>query len=398
MSDAKRSAEFRFDPPSRILLGPGPSDVPPRVLSALARPTVGYLDSSYIALLETLQGQLRGLFQTTNPETLAVTGAGTAAMEAALYNVLEPGDRVVAGVHGYFGDRMREVAERAGAQVHAVEAPWGEPTQAKAVRATLESLGGAKVVCVPHGETSTGVMQPIPELAEAAHAHGALLVVDTVASLGGTEFCTDDWHVDVAYTGAQKCISAVPGLSPLTFGARAMEVVRTRETACGSWYLDLLGNLAVWERPHKYHHTGSINLVYAMHEALCIIEEEGLGARVARTRTTARALWVGLEALGIELLVAEEHRLPTLTAAKVPEGIDEARVRAHLMAEYGIEIAGGLGPLAGKIWRIGLMGSSCSRRNVMLLLAALEEALRGQGHRAGAGAGIAAAGDVFGSD
>lgn len=397
MSDAKPTDDFRFDPPSRVLLGPGPSDVPARVLSALGRPTVGYLDASYTGLLERLQVQLRGLFATANPETLAVTGAGTAAMEAALYNVLCPGDSVVAGVHGYFGDRMRQVAERAGATVRVVEAPWGEPTSPKAIEAELVKGGKAKVVCVPHGETSTGVMQPIEELATIAHAHGALLVVDTVASLGGTTFQTDDWGVDVAYTGAQKCISAVPGLSPVTFSARAMDVVRNRETPCGSWYLDLLGNLAVWGQPHKYHHTGSINLVYAMHEALNIIEEEGLAARVARTATTARALWAGLEALGIEMLVAPEHRLPTLTAAKVPAGVDEAKVRAHLMAEYGVEIAGGLGPLAGQIWRIGLMGASCSRRNLMLLLTALEEALRAQGHSGSSArtTAAAAASEVF---
>lgn len=395
MSDAKTPAQFRFDPPARVLLGPGPSDVPARVLSALARPTVGYLDASYTALLERLQDQLRGLFLTENTETLAVTGAGTAAMEAALYNVLEPGDQVVAGVHGYFGERMRQVAERAGAEVHVVEAPWGEPTSPAAIEAKLSGLSKVKVVCAPHGETSTGVRQPIPELAKAAHDHGALLVIDTVASLGGVEFRTDEWGVDVAYTGAQKCISAVPGLSPVTFSARAMDVVRSRKTKCASWYLDLLGNLAVWERPHKYHHTGSINLVYAMHEALNIIEEEGLAARVARVSKTAQALWAGLEALGVPMLVAAEHRLPTLTAAKVPDGIDEAKVRTHLMAEYGVEIAGGLGPLAGKIWRIGLMGASCSRRNLMLLLAGLEEALRGQGHSAPAGAGLAAASEVL---
>jgi len=391
------SASFPFDPPERVLLGPGPSDVPARVLSALARPTVGYLDASYTALLEVLQQQLRALFRASYPATLAVTGAGTAAMEAALYNVLERGDRVVAGVHGYFGDRLRQVAERAGAEVHAVEAPWGEPTSAKAVRAKLEAIGGAKVVCVPHGETSTGVCQPIPELAEAAHAHGALMLVDTVASLGGVEFDTEGWGVDVAYTGAQKCISAPPGLSPLTFGPRAMEVVEQRTTPCASWYLDLKPNLTIWERPHKYHHTGPVNLVYAMHEALAMIEEEGLAARVARTTTTARALWAGLEALGVPLLVAPEHRLPTLTAARVPDGVDEAKVRTHLMQHYGVEIAGGLGPLAGKIWRIGLMGASCSRRNVMLLLTALEEALREQGHAVTGGAATAAATEAFGA-
>lgn len=395
MPTDERSAPFHFDPPQRVLMGPGPSDVPARVLSALARPTVGYLDPSYTGLLEQLQVQMRRLFRVDYPHTLAMTGAGTAAMEAALYNVLEPGDRVVAGVHGYFGDRMRQVAERAGADVHVVEASWGEPTSAAAIRAALEAKGGARVVCVPHGETSTGVCQPIAELAKAAHDHGALMVVDTVASLGGAEFDAQGWGVDVAYTGSQKCISAPPGLSPITFSPRAMDMVHARKTPCASWYLDLLPNLTVWERPHKYHHTGSINLAYALHEALCIIDEEGLANRVARTAATARALWAGLEALGISLLVAPEHRLPTLTSARVPEGIDEARVRADLMGRYGVEIAGGLGPLAGKIWRIGLMGASCSRRNVMLLLTALEEALRTQGHSITAGAGTGAASEVF---
>ncbi len=395
MSDAKPTA-FRLDPPHRVLLGPGPSDVPARVLAALARPTVGYLDATYTALLEALQPQLRALFVTENPETLTVTGAGTAAMEAGLYNVIESGDRVVACVHGYFGDRMRQVAERAGGELHVVEAPWGEPTPEAAVRAKLEAIGGAKVVCVPHGETSTGVRQPIPALAKAARDHGALMVVDTVASLGGVEFRTDAWGADVVYTGSQKCISAPPGISPITFSGRAMDVVRGRKTPCASWYLDLLGNLSVWERPHKYHHTGPTNLSYALHEALLMLEEEGLEARVARTAQTARALWAGLEAMGLPLLVAPEHRLPTLTAVRVPDGVDEAKVRAHLMGHYGIEIAGGLGPLAGKIWRVGLMGASCNRRNLMLLMSALEEALRAQGHAVTAGAGTAAAGEVLG--
>lgn len=386
---------FRFDPPERILLGPGPSDVPARVLSALGRPTVGYLDPSYTGLLEELQGQLRRLFRTDNPETLAVTGPGTGAMEAAIYNVVEPGDRVVSGVHGYFADRMRQMAQRAGAEVTVVEAPWGEVVDAAAVDEALQRLGGAKLVTVTHGETSTGVRQPIEALAEAAHRHGALLCVDTVASLGGVRFECDAWGVDIAYTGAQKCISAPPGLSPVTFGAQAMEIVRGRKTPCASWLFDLLGNLAIWEQPHKYHHTGAVNLAYAMYEALAIIEEEGLDARVARIRRTAEALWAGLEAMGLSMLVAPEHRLPTLTTVKVPDGVDEAKVRAHLMAEYGIEIVGGLGPFAGKVWRVGLMGASCSRRNVMLLLTAMDEALASQGHSFTRGAGAAAASEYF---
>lgn len=381
---------FIFDPPSRILLGPGPSDVPARVLAALARPTVGYLDASYTALLEALQPLLRMVFATQNPETLTITGAGTAAMEAALFNVLEREDRCVACVHGYFGDRMRQVAERAGAQMHVVEAPWGEPISARALEAKLSAIGGAKVVCVPHGETSTGVRQPIPELAEIAHRHGALLVVDTVASLGGTEFLTDAWDVDVSYTGSQKCLSVPPGISPITFGTRAMDVVRSRKTPVGSWYLDLLLNLQYWETPHRYHHTGPINLGYALYEGLVMLQEEGLAARIARTTRTAEALWAGLQAMGLALVVAPEHRLPTLTTVRIPDGVDDARVRAHLMHHYGIEIAGGLGPFAGKAWRIGLMGASCTRRNVLLLMAALEEALREQGHRVTAGAGAEA--------
>lgn len=382
---------FHFDPPVRILLGPGPSDVPPRVLSALARPTVGYLDETYTALLEALQPLLRMVFATANPETLTITGAGTAAMEAALFNVLERGDRCVACVHGYFGDRMRQVAARAGAEMHVVEAPWGEPTSARALEEKLAALGSAKVVCVPHGETSTGVRQSIPELAEIAHRHGALMVVDTVASLGGTEFLTDDWGVDVAYTGSQKCLSVPPGISPITFGPRAMDVVRGRKTPVGSWYLDLLLNLAYWETPHRYHHTGPVNLTYALHEGLCMLKEEGLHARIARTAQMAEALWAGLEAMGMSLVVAPQHRLTTLTTVRIPDGVDDGKVRGLLMQQHGIEIAGGLGPFAGKTWRIGLMGASASARNVMLLLAALEEALRVQGHAVPPGAGAAAA-------
>lgn len=387
----RMSESFFFDPPARILLGPGPSDVPARVLAAMARPTVGYLDATYVALLEALQPLLRMVFATNNPETLTITGAGTAAMEAALFNVLERGDRCVACVHGYFGDRMRQVAERAGAEVHLVEAPWGEPTSPRAVAQKLAALGTAKVVCVPHGETSTGVRQPIPEIAELAHEHGALMVVDTVASLGGTEFLTDAWGVDVAYTGSQKCLSVPPGISPITFGARAMEVVRKRATPVGSWYLDLLLNLQYWQAPHRYHHTGPVNLTYALYEGLRMLDEEGLEVRIARTTKMAEALWAGLDAMGISLVVAPEHRLPTLTTVRVPDGVDEAKVRGYLMAEHGIEIAGGLGPLSGKAWRIGLMGASASARNVTLLLAALEAALRRQGVTVPTGSGVAAA-------
>ena len=385
------SNDFHFDPPERILLGPGPSVVPARVLAALARPTVGYLDTSYVELMEAVQPMLRRLFRTQNENTLTITGAGTAAMEAAIVNLVEPGDRAVACVHGFFGDRMRQILERAGADVHVVEAPWGEPTDPKAVESRLQSIGGAKVVTIIHGETSTGVQQELAELTRVAHAHGAVLIADTVASLGGAEFRCDDWEVDVAYTGSQKCLSVPPGISPITFGPRALDSIAKRSKPCQSWYLDLALNMSYWARPHAYHHTGPINLMYALYEGLRIVEEEGLDQRIARTHGIANGLWAGLEAMGLELLVAPAHRLPSLTTVKTPPGLDEAHVRAMLMDRHGIEIAGGLGPLKGRTWRVGLMGASCVARNVELLLTALEGALRELGHACTPGAAAAAA-------
>lgn len=387
MSDPR----FSFDPPQRILLGPGPSDVPARVLQALARPTVGYLDTSYTALMEEVQPRLRKLFKTRNAATFAVTGAGTAAMEAAITNVIEPGDKTVVCVHGYFGDRMRQILERAGAKVDVVEAPWGEPTNETAVSQALARAGRVKALAVVHGETSTGVKQQIAPLAKLAHDHGGLLIADTVASLGGAEFETDSWEADVVYTGSQKCLSVPPGVSPITFSDRAMDVVRNRQKPCQSWYLDALLNLTYWDQPHKYHHTGPINLMYALYEGLRIVEEEGLDARIARTKKTAEALWAGAQALGLKLLVKPNHRLPTLTTIVVPGGVDEAKVRNYLMSEHNIEIAGGLGSLAGRTWRVGLMGASCSKENVLTFLAAFETALAAQGHSVTAGAAVAAA-------
>jgi alanine-glyoxylate transaminase/serine-glyoxylate transaminase/serine-pyruvate transaminase len=378
-------------------MGPGPSEVSDRVLAAMARPTVGYLDQSYLALMETVQDQLRALFRTSNEATFAVTGAGTAAMECALANTIEPGDRAIVAMHGFFGDRMRRILERLGAEVTVVSAAWGRAVDPADVARELGRRGGARIVAVVHGETSTGVCQPIPDLARVAHEHDAMLVVDTVASLGGVDFWTDDWGVDVVYTGSQKCLSVPPGISPITFGKRAADFAGSRRTPCMSFYLDLGLNLTYWRSPHAYNHTGPINLTYALHEGLRIVHEEGLDARIARTTRTARGLWAGLEALGMRLLVAPELRLPTLTTVCVPDGIDEARVRAELMDAYGIEIAGGLGELKGKVWRVGLMGESCSRRNVVLLLGALESALAAQGHRSEGGTAVAAATAEFGA-
>ncbi len=387
------SEAFVFDPPQRILLGPGPSEVPARVLSALARPTVGYLDPTYVALMGEVQRMLRMVFDTRNAATFAITGAGTAAMEAAVFNALEPGEKAVVCVHGYFGDRLRQIMERAGGEVTVVESAWGSPTAPADVEAALRKAGDAKVVGIIHGETSTGVRQEIPEIAALAHRHGAVLITDTVASLGGAEFATDDWGADIVYTGSQKCISVPPGTSPITFSERAMDKIRARQQPCRSWYLDVLLNLSYWNSPPKYHHTGPINLNYALYEGLRIIEEEGLAQRVQRTAKTAEAMWAGLEAMGLSLLVPPAHRLPTLTTVCVPDGVDEAKVRGYLMHHHGIEIVGGLGPLAGAVWRVGLMGASCQSRHVVLFLAGLESALRAQGFSCPSGAGVAAAVD-----
>lgn len=389
-------SKFVFDPPQRILLGPGPSEVPSRVLTAMARPTVGYLDASYTALLEELQRLLRMVFATQNEATFAVTGSGTAAMEAAIYNLMEPGDKAIVGVSGYFGDRMRQIFERSGAEVFVVSSEWGQPIDPSQFEAALKQHGDVAAVGLVHGETSTGVQQPIEDIAKMARASGALVLVDTVASLAGVEFQTDAWGVDAAYTGAQKCLSAPPGISPITFGPAAMKKIEQRKTPCPSWYLDALLNLTYWRRPHKYHHTGAINLGYALYEALAIIEEQGLAQRIEHTASTAAGMWAGLEAMGLKLLVAPEHRLPTLSTVCVPEGVDEARVRTELMQQHGIEIAGGLGALAGKTWRIGLMGASCQHRHVLLLLASLEIALRRQGYNCPQGAGVTTAARHFG--
>lgn len=391
------ASNFHFDPPERILLGPGPSNVSARVLAALARPTVGYLDPFLVALLEHTTGQLQRLFRTDNPGTFAVTGSGTAAMECALYNLVEPGERAIACVHGYFGDRMRQILARAGAELTVIEGRWGAPTDPEAVRAALRAHPDTTLVAIVHGETSTGVLQPLVDIAREVRDAGAMLVADTVASLGGVEFETDAWGIDVAYTGAQKCLSAPPGCSPITFSPRALERITARREPVRSWYLDAPLNLGYWQRPHGYHHTVAINLIYALHEALATIEDEGLAVRIARTRKTAGALWAGLEALGLELLVAEPARLPTLTCVLTPEGIDEAAIRGELLARHGIEIAGALGSLRGRAWRIGLMGTSCTARNVLLLLAALESALASRGHSLTKGAAVTAAEAVLAS-
>jgi alanine-glyoxylate transaminase / serine-glyoxylate transaminase / serine-pyruvate transaminase len=361
-------------PPDRLLLGPGPSSVSPRVLRALATPMLGYLDPAFLRLLDETQGLLRHVYETENPLTLALTGTGMAGMEAVLANLLEPGDRLLVAAAGFFGERIAEVARRHGAEVTKIERPWGEVFPLEQV---AEALGRERVkaLALVHAETSTGALQPLDGLADLARKNDALLVVDCVTSLGGVSVGLDANGIDAAYSGTQKCLGCPPGLAPVSLSEHARAAIRGRSRPVSAWYFDLELLARYWGGERAYHHTPSPSLLYALHEALRMIAEEGLPARWARHRANAEALWSGLTALGLELLVPASHRLPTLTTVRVPEGTDEAAVRARLRDDHGIEIGAGLGPLKGKVWRIGLMGHSSQRGNVALLLSALREVL-----------------------
>lgn len=363
-----------LDPSPRILLGPGPSAVHPRVLRAMTTPLIGYLDPEWLALLDEEQALLREVFGTENRLTLAHSGTGSAGMEASLANFLEPGDRIVVGCNGYFGERLAEMAGRYGATVTRVERPYGEPIPLSALREAIEA-GPLKVCAVVHAETSTGVLQPLDGLAELVHAKSALLLVDCVTSLGGVPLRIDASGIDLAYSGSQKCLGCPPGLSPFTASARAVEVLRARKRPVPNWYLDLTLLERYWGPERVYHHTPSTTLHYALREGLRVVLEEGLEARWARHRATAEYLWAGLAELGLEMLVAPEHRLPSLTTVRVPSGVDEVKLRAELRDRFNIEVAGGFGPLKGKVIRVGLMGFSCRRENVATLLQALRELL-----------------------
>jgi len=356
MDDAPEVGELT--PPDRTLLGPGPVDVHPRVLRAMATPLVGYLDDYYVEVMDDVQELLRYVFRTDNEYTFVVSGTGSAAMETAFTNLLEPGETVLVPSNGYFGDRMGRVAARVGAEVVTVDAPWGEPLDPADVEAAFEEHQPTAFGFV-YGETSTGVLQPdVPELASIAHDHDAYVVADTVPTLGGVEFHTDEWDLDVVYTGSQKCLSAPPGVAPITFSDRAVEKVRGRETPVRSWYLDLEGAWEYWGEERSYHHTGPASTVYALREALRLIAEEGIEETWSRHRRVAGALKAGVEAMGLPLAVAEDHWMPTLNPVPVPDGVDDGRVVDRMMDEHGIEIVGGLGPLGGEIFRVGCMGHS----------------------------------------
>jgi len=359
----------------RLLMGPGPSDVHPRVLEAMAQACIGHLDGQFLEILNDIREMLQAVFQTGNPLTLAVSGTGSAGMETCVVNLIEPGDRMLICVAGVFGQRMTDVAQRTGAEVTTIEVPWGQVFSADQVKAAIDEHGPFKVVGIVQAETSTGAAQPIEPVSQVVHEAGALLLVDSVTSLGGMEVDVDGWQIDACYSGTQKCLSCPPGLAPVTFSPAAEEVLSSRKAKVQSWYLDMNMVRQYWGSERLYHHTAPINMSYALHEALRIVLEEGLEARWQRHDRVHQELKAGLAPLGIAYLADPNHQLPMLNAVAAPEGVDEAAVRKRLLEEDGIEIGGGLGAFKGKAWRIGLMGESATSRHVEGALSGLKVAL-----------------------
>jgi alanine-glyoxylate transaminase/serine-glyoxylate transaminase/serine-pyruvate transaminase len=383
-----------FPLPRRLLLGPGPSDAHPRVLAALSQPLVGHLDPTFLALMDDVKRLLRDTFRTQNELTFAVSGTGSAGMETCLVNLLEEGDEAVVLQNGEFGRRMADIVERCRARVIVHEIPWGKAVEREDVEKALTRASKPKLVAIVHAETSTGALSPIAELAPIVERSGALLVVDTVTSLGGCPVEVDAWGIDACYSGTQKCLSCPPGLSPVTFGPRALAAIRGRRHKVQSWYLDVSMIEKYWSAERVYHHTAPISMNYALFEALRVVAEEGLEARFARHHANHKALVAGLEALGFRFVVEPDRRLWMLNSVFLPElgpGLDEAKLRRRLLDEFSIEVGGGLGAFKGKIWRIGLMGESSRKENVLRLLAALEKILPDAGVAVRAGAAAAAA-------
>ncbi|MGM0590608.1 MAG: pyridoxal-phosphate-dependent aminotransferase family protein [Halobacteriota archaeon] len=371
-----------LNPPDRTLMGPGPSDTHPRVLRAMSSQVVGHLDPSFIDIMNDVQDLLRYTFQTDNQWTIPVSGTGSAAMEAAIANVVEPGDTMLVPTNGYFGGRMESMARRAGADIATVDAPWGEPLDPVDVEAAFEEHQ-PDVFGFVHAETSTGVLQPhVPELTSIAHDHDAYVIADCVTSLGGVELRVDEWGIDAAYSCSQKCLSCPPGASPLTLNDRTMDKVLSREQEPRSWYLDISLLEGYWGDDRSYHHTAPITNVYSIREALRVVAEEGIENRWQRHLDVASDLKAGAQELGLEMNAPDEFWLPSLNAVRVPDGVDDGAVISYLLDEYDIEIAGGLGALAGDVWRIGCMGYSARPDKVLMLLAALEDALEAQGYEA----------------
>ncbi|MBT5056646.1 MAG: alanine--glyoxylate aminotransferase family protein [Gemmatimonadetes bacterium] len=382
-----------LNPPERLLMGPGPSNVHPRVYKALSAPIVGHLDPIFLEVMEQSKTLLREVFETENELTIPISGTGSAGMETCFVNVVEPGDRVVIGVNGVFGQRMCDVAERCGAEVERVEVPWGQAIDPAQFEAALKTGGKTKLVAVVQAETSTGVLQPLQEIGALAREYDSLFLVDAVTSLGGVSVGVDAMGIDLCYSGTQKCLSCPPGLSPITLSDQAVSVLQSRQSKVQSWYLDLGMIAQYWGETRVYHHTAPISMNYALREALRLIQEEGLPACWARHRQYQEALIAGLQAMGLEPVVDDSKlRLPPLTTVKIPDHVDEAAVRKQLLAQFDIEIGGGLGVFQGKAWRIGLMGHTSKPKSVIQFLAALETCLGSSTERA---SGLTAAQQVL---
>src|SRR6476620_9626180 len=369
-----------FHPPQRTLMGPGPTEIHPRVLTTMSQPAIGYLDPVFVEMMEELKALLRYVYQTDNALTFPVSGPGSVGMEYCFVNMVAPGDKVIVCRNGVFGGRMIENVERAGGVAVIVEDDWGHPVTPQKLEDTLKKNRDAKVVAFVHAETSTGVQSDAKTLVEIAHKYDALTIVDVVTSLGGSPVLVDEWGIDAAYSASQKCLSCTPGLSPVTLNDRVVEYVKARKDKIHSWFMDMNLLLGYWgETTRTYHHTAPTNSLFALHEALLLIREEGLENAWARAMRHHLALKAGLEAMGMSFLVKEPYRLPQMNAVRCPEGVNEAEVRKTLLNEFSIEIGAGLGPLAGKIWRIGIMGYSCRPDNVMLCLSALGSVLSDMG-------------------
>jgi alanine-glyoxylate transaminase/serine-glyoxylate transaminase/serine-pyruvate transaminase len=379
-----------LNPPTRLLLGPGPSDAHPRVLRAMATPLLGHLDPQFLEIMNSVQEMLRAAYQTTNQVTFPVSATGMAGMETCFVNLIEPGDRIVVCVAGFFGQRMVEVANRAGAQVTVLERPWGEVFDLHLIRETLQKVR-PKLLAIVQAETSTGAWQTLDGLGKLCHEFDTLLVVDAVTSLGCIPLAVDDWQIDAIYSCSQKGLSCPPGLSPVSFSPRAVEVFGKRKSKVQSWYFDVNLVEHYWDSDRFYHHTGPITMVYALYEGLRLVLEEGLETRWTRHRRNHEALKAGLKALGLTYTANEKHQLPQLNAVRIPAGVDDLAVRKRLLNEFGIEIGGGLGEFKGKAWRVGLMGWGSRISNVILFLAALENCLAAQGCKISIGAGVNAA-------
>src|SRR5437867_8820351 len=380
-----------FQPPPRLLMGPGPSNVSPSVLQAMSRPLVGHLDPAFVRMMEEIKTILRQVFLTKNEMTCPVSGTGSAGMEFCLVNLVEPGDDVIIGVNGVFGTRMVDVAERCGARVMKVEAAWGRIIEPQQVAEALKKVSRPKLVAIVHAETSTGALTPVEEISKLAHTAGALFLLDTVTSLAGCPVKIDEWQVDAVYSGTQKCLSCPPGLAPASLSPRALEAAAKRNKKVQSWYLDVNLLASYWGQERVYHHTAPISMNYALHEALRLVLQEGLEDRWRRHEQNHLALKAGLKAMGLQIASQEGHQLWQLNAVRVPDGVDEAAVRKRLLSDFNIEIGAGLGPFKGKIWHVGLMGETSSKANVKAFLSALGQILNDSGRKTATEAALAAA-------